>query len=106
MIRKGDLFYVYRYKDSLRKTGRPAVVVSGDERNRESDAVIVVFLSARPGNTISVDYVPILFCGKLAYAITGKPSTITKDRLSRCVGRVAPAEITSLESALCRVLEL
>lgn len=106
MIRKGDFYYVYNYRDTKRKSGRPAVVLSGEDLNRESDAVIVAYLSTKPSDLYSADSVPVLFSNRWSYAITHKPAAITKNRLSRCMGRASASEISGLESSLCRVLEL
>lgn len=106
MIRKGDIYYVRHYNSNPRKSGRPAVVLSGDRMNRDSDAVIVAFMSMDPNAILDPFGVCIKSMGKRSYAITNKLSTITKDRLVNCAGRVTHEELTRLESSLCRALEL
>lgn len=106
MIRKGDIFYIRPYNANPRKSGRPAVVLSGGQMNRDSDAVIVAFMSSSPNAILDPSGVCIKSMGRRSYAITNKLSTITKDRLTNYVGRTTSEELTRLESALCRVLEL
>lgn len=107
MIRKGDIYFIRPYYANPRKSGRPAVVISGNEVNKESDSVIVVFMSATANAMLDPHGVCIKSLGNRSYAIASKPSTITKDRLShQRAGHTTPEELNRLESALCRVLEL
>lgn len=106
MIRKGDIYYIRHYNSNPRKSGRPAVVLSGDKMNQDSDAVIVAFMSSRPDAILDPFSICIKSMGRRSYAITNKLSAVTKDRLTRCVGHVTPKELTHLDAALCQVLEL
>lgn len=106
MIQKGDIFYIRHYNSSPKRSGRPAVVLSGETTNKENDSVIVAFLSNRPNAILESSSVPIKSMGNHSLAVTSKLSTISKDRLSRRAGHVTLEELARLESALCRVLEL
>lgn len=50
-IRRGDVFYIesiYQTTGSEQRAGRPAVIVSNDANNRNSDVVEVVYLTTKP----------------------------------------------------------
>lgn len=106
MISKGDICFVRHYNANPRKNGRPAVILSGEEANRDSDSVIVAFLSNNPKAVLEPSGVPIKSMGDHSFAITNKLSAISKNRLSKCIGRASPEELVRLESSLCKVLEL
>ena len=50
-IRRGDVFYIesiYQTTGSEQRAGRPAVIVSNDINNRNSEVVEVVYLTTKP----------------------------------------------------------
>lgn len=106
MIRKGDIYFVRHYNANPSKSGRPAVVLSGDTVNRDSDSVILAYLTARPRAEDKAFTVPIKFQRKKSCAVLNKLSSVSTDRLVHCAGHVSEKERIALECAVCKVLEL
>ena len=106
-MKRGDIYYVRipHWTGSEMAKDRPAVVVSCDALNDTSPTVVVVYLTATPKR-----WTP----GHVAVSGTPRPSTalceqiftVDKTRFGEYVGSVTEDEMSQIEKAICRTLDL
>lgn len=99
---KGDIFYISNSKcystDPDNTGGRPRVVVSSDELNKNSDVVEVVYLTSQPKHKMST-HVEIL-CKVPSTALCETIYTVKKERLGTFIRNCTEDEIKALGEGL------
>ncbi len=106
-IKRGEIYFI-RDRQTLgseQRAGRPAVIVSNDKNNENSEVVEVVFMKAQPKTDL-----PTHFITKSAL----KPSTVlceqinsvSAERIGAWVGTLTPDEMKMLDQCLAISLEL
>ena len=101
-IVRGDIFYVDRFGNQIgseQYSGRPAVVVSNDENNKNSETVEIVYLTTSPKKDLpthvtihSANYTSIVLCEQV--------TTVSIERLGDYIGRVTKDEMFRIEIAV------
>ncbi len=102
-VKRGDIFYVksnFREEGSEQRAGRPAIVVSNDIGNANSDIVTVVYLTTQPKKTLPT-HIDIRTSARPSVALCEQICTISQDRLGNYVGRCTDYEMQMLDAALC-----
>jgi len=114
-IRKGDIFYVYKDKPPIYYTykypkgtpmitGTPAIVISGEETNKQKN-VNVVFLTLTQRDYLPT-HVPIASVGRGSVALCEKIHTIHKEKLGDFITSCSMEEIQEIDNAIRFSLEL
>jgi len=82
----------------VRKT-RPAVIVSNDVANLHANRVQVIPLSSRIEKLYPCD-ARVLVAGQESKAMADQIMTVSKERLTKQMGSLSPAEIRGVEMAI------
>lgn len=103
---RGQIWYITKGKNYMEKTGggRPAIIVSSEERNTHGDRVMVVFLTTHPYER--EDKVPVMVKGTQSYAVCDNINTVYKDQLSNYVGRIDDEAMKKIEVQMAKSLGL
>ena len=88
----------------IKKT-RPCIVLGANILNERRCTVIIVPLSTAPQAAPPL-LVPVECAGKTAVAVTDQIRAVTKERLHRRAGELAPSDLARVEEALRTILEL
>lgn len=106
-IKRGDIWYVDKsyYTGSEQAPGRPAVIVSNDKNNANSDTVEVVYLTTAPKKDLPT-HVVIRSSPKESVAICEKVTTVSTERIGNYKGRVSDSEMMNIEIALMVSLDI
>lgn len=106
-IKRGDIWYVDKsyYTGSEQASGRPAIIVSNDKNNENSDTVEVVYLTTQPKKDLPT-HVVIRSAPKESIAICEQITTVAKERIGSFIGNVTEAEMMNIEIAMLVSLDL
>lgn len=106
-IKRGDIWYVDKsyYTGSEQAPGRPAVIVSNDKNNANSDTVEVVYLTTAPKKDLPT-HVVIRSSPKESVAICEQVTTVSTERIGNYKGRVSDSEMMNIEIALMVSLDI
>ena len=99
-VYRGDIFYVKsNRKDTMKETtGSPAVVVSNDKGNENSNFVEIVYLTADERNLIPT-HVNVM-CKVPSVALCERISNVSKDRLEEYIRSCTDDEMRRIDEAL------
>ena len=107
-IRRGDIFYVNKFGiqvGSEEYTGRPGVVISCDEGNRNSATVQVALCTTRPKANLPT-HVEILSTYKPSTVLCEQIITVSLARLGNYIGRCTAEEMRDIDIAVATALGL
>lgn len=101
--RRGDVFYITHAKNfnngiTLDTTGRPAVIVSADDLNKNSDYIEVVYLTTQPKKPMPTH--TSVYCKNDSTALCETIHTVEKGRLGNYVRTVSDEEMDGIEHGL------
>lgn len=107
MIHKGEIYITDRYRGGKKDYGRPVLILSSAENNRETGCVVAAPLVSRERYAAGVPYRP----WRVSKA---KPMWRSWSTSNRCRSAACSAERTTshghamarVEGTLCRLLEL
>lgn len=96
-VQKGQIYFITQGKNYMDNKGpsRPAIIVSENGMNENSDRIMVIFLTTRENG--SSYHVPVMVEQQQSYAICENINTIYKDRLDNCVGMVTEQQMKAIE---------
>lgn len=106
-IKRGDIWYVSRdtYAGSEQASGRPAVIVSNQKNDENSETVEVVYLTTQPKKDLPT-HVAIYSAERKSIVLCEQITTVSVERLMGYKGHLTAAEMTNVEIALLISLEL
>lgn len=106
-IKRGDIYYVEKYptSGSEQQPGRPAIIVSNDKCNENSDVFEVVYLTTQPKNDLPT-HVTIRSATKISTALCEQISSVCYGRLGNYIGSATDDELALIDIALMTSLGL
>lgn len=101
--RRGDIFYITHAKNfnngvTLDTTGRPGVIVSSDDLNKNSDYIEVVYLTTQEKKPMPTH--ASVHCKSDSTALCETIHTVEKGRLGNYVRTVSDEEMDGIEHGL------
>lgn len=83
-MKRGEIYYIestYRETGSEQRGGRPAVIVSNDKNNENSEVVEVVYMTTKPKNDLPTHvFIRSALSPSTCLMRTGKQRKCEKDR--------------------------
>ena len=107
-IRRGDIFYVHKFGVQVgceEYTGRPGVVISCDEGNRNSETVQVALCTTRPKADLPT-HVEILSTNRASTVLCEQIITVSLERLGNYIGHCTAEEMRDIDIAVATALGL
>ena len=108
MIERGEIYYINASEKPIGSeqwAGRPAVVVSNNSYNANSDTVAVVYLTTSP-KCDNVMHVTIRSAAKLSTALCEQITCVSKLRIGDRMGVCTAAELESIDRAVAILLDI
>ena len=101
-MKRGEIYYIkstYTEEGSEQRGDRPAVIVSNDKNNEHSATVEVVYLTTRPKTDLPTH---VLTRSSLSPStiLCEQIHTVSKSRVSTCIGKLTDNELQALDIAL------
>lgn len=107
-IKRGDCFYIeriYNEVGSEQKSGRPAIIVSNEKNNQNSETVEVVYLTAKTKANLPT-HVTIRSAPKESTALCEQVTSVSTNRIGTFVAHLTKEEMTQVDIALLISLDL
>ena len=107
-MKRGEIYFIkstYREEGSEQRADRPAVIVSNDANNENSDVVEVVYMTTRPKTDLPTHVLTrnalspsTILCEQVHSVSTGRVGTL--------IGRLSEQELAAVDTALAISLDL
>lgn len=106
-INRGNIYYIEKYPTigSEQQSGRPAIIVSNEANNRNSETVEIVYLTTQQKTTLPT-HVSISSAQRLSTALCEQVTSVSVNRLGDFIGRLTDREMTQIDTALLISLDL
>lgn len=107
-MKRGDIYFItrgYTEEGSEQRAGRPAIIVSNDKCNENSNVLEVVYLTTQPKNDLPT-HVDIRSAPQNSIALCEQINSIFKDRFGDYLGTCTEYEMTMIDAALAISLDL
>lgn len=107
-IKRGEIFYISRRgvtTGSEQFSDRPAVVVSNDRNNENSNTVEVVYLTTQP-KTDMPTHCTIRSTGRISTVLCEQVHTVSVERVGKYIGQCTDVEMKNIDIALMISLSL
>ncbi|MBE6954501.1 MAG: type II toxin-antitoxin system PemK/MazF family toxin [Ruminococcaceae bacterium] len=101
-IKRGDIFYIHKEGPvcgSEQGADRPAIVVSNDRNNQNSEVVEVVFLTSRAKAPLPT-HVRITSAKRVSTALCEQVTSVATSRLGDWIAQATPYEMEEVDKAL------
>lgn len=107
---RGEIFYISRvgaYNEigSEQYAGRPAIIVSNDKINQNSETLEVVYLTTQPKKDFPT-HVTVRATGRISTAICEQVTTVSSTRIGDYYGECSPQELSAVDAAIALSLGL
>lgn len=107
-INRGDIFYVDKFGDTVgseQKSGRPAIIVSNDTNNDNSEVVEIVYMTTKPKRDLPT-HVTIRSAPQISTALCEQITSVSVQKLQNYVGSCTKAEMAAIDNALAISLDI
>lgn len=108
-IKRGEIFYINNgaavYSGSEQHAGRPAVVVSNDKNNENSNVVEIVYMTTHPKTDLPT-HVTVRSTNKISTVLCEQVCSVAVDCLGSYIGTVTEKEMESINIAIMISLQL
>lgn len=107
-IRRGEIFYIRRGGDvhgSEQQADRPAVVVSNDRNNENSNTIEVVYMTTQPKTDLPT-HCTIRSTGRISTVLCEQVHSVAVERVERYIGQCTDKEMENIDIALMISLSL
>lgn len=108
-IKRGEMFYISRggasYNGSEQHADRPAVVVSNNKNNANSNVVEVVYMTTQPKTDLPT-HVTIRSTGRISTVLCEQVYSVSTERIGTYIGEATDKEMENIDIALMISLQL
>lgn len=109
-IKRGEIFYISRgggvsYSGSEQHSDRPAVVVSNDKNNENSNVVEVVYMTTQPKTDLPT-HVTVRSTGRPSTVLCEQVYSVSTERIGTYIGECSDKEMENIDIALMISLQL
>ena len=108
-IKRGEMFYISRggasYNGSEQHADRPAVVVSNNKNNENSNVVEVVYMTTQPKTDLPT-HVTIRSTGRISTVLCEQVYSVSTERIGTYIGEATDKEMENIDIALMISLQL
>lgn len=107
-IKRGDCFYIeslFNEVGSEQKSGRPAIIVSNEKNNLNSETVEVVYLTTRDKGNLPT-HVTIYSASRESTALCEQVTSVSTSRIGKFMSHLTKEEMTQVDIALLISLDL
>lgn len=107
---RGEIFYISRagaYNEigSEQYAGRPAIIVSSDKINQNSETLEIVYLTTQPKRDLPT-HVTVRASGRVSTAICEQVTTVSSTRIGDYYGECNSQELSAVDAAIASSLGL
>lgn len=108
-IKRGEMFYISRggasYNGSEQHSDRPAVVVSNNKNNENSNVVEVVYMTTQPKTDLPT-HVTVRSTGRISTVLCEQVYSVSTERVGTYIGECTDKEMENIDIALMISLQL
>lgn len=108
-IKRGEMFYISRggasYNGSEQHADRPAVVVSNNKNNENSNVVEVVYMTTQPKTDLPT-HVTVRSTGRVSTVLCEQVCSVSTERVGTYIGECTDKEMENIDIALMISLQL
>lgn len=106
-FKRGEIYYIEEFPTTggEQHSGRPAVIISNNQINRNLTTVEIVWLTTKI-NHVGPEYTIIKSSGRLAKALCSKITTIDKSKIGAYNGEVTPEEMERIEQCILNAFDM
>lgn len=101
-MKRGEIYYIestYRETGSEQRGGRPAVIVSNDKNNENSEVVEVVYMTTKPKSDLPT-HVFIRSALSPSTVLCEQVNSVSVKRIGTLIGKLTKSELAAVDSAL------
>ncbi len=108
-IKRGEMFYISRggasYNGSEKHSDRPAVVVSNNKNNENSNVVEIVYMTTQPKTDLPT-HVTVRSTGRPSTVLCEQVYSVSTERVGTYIGECTDKEMENIDIALMISLQL
>lgn len=108
-IKRGEMFYISRggasYNGSEQHSDRPAVVVSNNKNNENSNVVEIVYMTTQPKTDLPT-HVTVRSTGRVSTVLCEQVYSVSTERVGTYIGECSDKEMENIDIALMISLQL
>lgn len=108
-IKRGEMFYISRggasYNGSEQHADRPAVVVSNNKNNENSNVVEVAYMTTQPKTDLPT-HVTVRSTGRVSTVLCEQVCSVSTERVGTYIGECTDKEMENIDIALMISLQL
>lgn len=108
-IKRGEMFYISRggasYNGSEQHSDRPAVVVSNNKNNENSNVIEIVYMTTQPKTDLPT-HVTVRSTGRISTVLCEQVYSVSTERVGTYIGECTDKEMENIDIALMISLQL
>lgn len=108
-IKRGEIFYISRgeasYSGSEQHSDRPAVIVSNNKNNENSNVVEIVYMTTQPKTDLPT-HVTVRSTGRPSTVLCEQVYSVSTERIGTYIGECTDKEMENIDIALMISLQL
>lgn len=108
-IKRGEMFYISRggasYNGSEQHSDRPAVVVSNNKNNENSNVVEIVYMTTQPKTDLPT-HVTVRSTGRISTVLCEQVYSVSTEHVGTYIGECTDKEMENIDIALMISLQL
>ena len=108
-IKRGEMFYISRggasYSGSEQHSDRPAVIVSNNKNNENSNVIEIVYMTTQPKTDLPT-HVTVRSTGRPSTVLCEQVYSVSTERIGTYIGECSDKEMENIDIALMISLQL